>query len=292
MKHHFYPQFALSRWAGDDNLLQPFEWNPSIPKGPVVPCKRTATKSACSQVDLYALKGVSLKNRYILETDFFTRQIDTPAAGVLTIIERESVNALDDEQRLAWAKFLISLPARTPEAIDELGVRGYISKLNENPEEYEALRGGGDLKTLAEWAEKHNPHVIRDWVLKMLTEMVCETDAVPRVVAMEWWTRRFGDRELLLADRPLLSSTGQEGVPCGINADDPRHVIALPIGPNTVFFASHDKRIRSRLRSESRSAIAMRLNNETLHAAKKYVFATDLGMFDFVKRKWPDLHRL
>jgi len=289
--HHYYPRFALTRWSGDDGLLQPFEWNPRAKNGPVIPCNRASPKAACSELDLYALGDAPQDERYEMELDFFGPKIDAPAAKVLEAIERDGVDALDDRQRQAWARFLVSLPARTPEAINERGVQMLRTKLDEDPESYIGLKGDDDPPTLSEWADKNRPDLMRDSVLRMLVEIIFETDAVRKVADMEWWTRRPGSRQVLIGDRPLLSSTGQEDAPCAFNADDPHHLIVLPISPTTVFFASHDKRIRSRLRSASHSSIAMRINNETLRAAKNHVFATDRNVQTFVGKKWPEWRR-
>src|SRR5262249_56917096 len=55
------------------------------------------------------------------ETGFFTPHVDTPAAAALQIMLTRGVRALTPQQRIDWARLLISFGVRTPEALRVMG---------------------------------------------------------------------------------------------------------------------------------------------------------------------------
>jgi hypothetical protein len=236
------------------------------------------------------MEGAIEQERHILETDFFADLIDYPASKVLDQIEASGVKGLSDAQRLTWARFVISLPARTPEAVLAFGPTLAKRHLDAEPASYLASRQPNDPLTLSEWAERNQPGALRNWVRKMLSEVISETPMVHELARMDWWVRRLSGATLLVGDRPLLSTTNQ-GIPCAFNATDRRALIALPLSPTSVMFMTHNPVVRKRLRVLDHRTIAANVNADTLRKSVEYVYASDSKLERVVRSRWPILRQ-
>jgi hypothetical protein len=91
--------------------------------GKVIENAKAAVTSACQIPDLNTYFGVHVSQRDFPETGFFTPCVDTPAANALQVMLKKGVRALKPEQRVDWARLLVSFAVRTPEALRELGPR-------------------------------------------------------------------------------------------------------------------------------------------------------------------------
>jgi hypothetical protein len=91
---------------------------------------------------------------------------------------------------------------------------------------------------------------------------------------MEWWLRWFDRNKLLISDRPLLAYPGTR-YPCGIPLDNPDCLIALPIAPNIVFFASANRETRTEIRRRAPSKIVHAINTETVMSCVDFVYGCD-----------------
>jgi len=289
-KQHYYPRFALNRWLGKDHKLQPYGWTDEVNDGPVLRRSRTSSKSVCREIDLYTLETINPGNPFLFEEEFFGPLVDEPAALALQSFESGSVRDLTPHQRFAWAAFLVSLPARTPEALSQM-TTGFYAGLDTDASEYEAAKADEDPPTLSEWARKHEPGYVEDMARKLMVDVIVDADAKRSVEEMIWWTSNTHPHQLVVSDRPLLSSTGQEDLPCAFNADDPRQLIALPISPFRVFFASHDKRVRTRVRRKPRKTLAAQINHSTLSSAVSHVMALNTDIEPFILSKWKKLRK-
>lgn len=258
MKHHYYPRFAVKRWVDESSLVQPYEWAPDSANDPIRVLKRKSPKSICSELDLYALKNVDESLRYHVETNFFASKIDEPASNVLLAIEEKGIKKLDNIEKKIWSRFIVSIPARMPETIDKRGISYAQNFLNENSAEYLDSKREGDPDSFFDFAEREAPGYVRDTILQAIPRLIMSDDVVNQLLHMNWWIKKFHNHEILLGDRPLLSSTDQINAPCAFNAYDPRHMIALPISPRAVFFASHSSFTMKQFKKQGEGVIALR----------------------------------
>jgi hypothetical protein len=109
VKHHYVPQFLLRRWCNDAGKLQSF----SVRDGRVLQ-RSLAPRSTGYENALYAV----VANALGIDEDHLERKlfspIDSDAAIALGKIERRE--AISNDDKIAWAFFLNSLPSkRRPE---------------------------------------------------------------------------------------------------------------------------------------------------------------------------------
>jgi len=112
-------------------------------------------------------------------------------------------------------------------------------------------------------------------------ELAADEQKRDTLLGMNWWVRKFDVNAVLIGDRPLLTTPAAKW-PCGIPLDVPRCVIALPISPRAIFFASPEQKSRSQMSKMNPGAILHSVNSETLRRAVEYVFASNTEMGDFV----------
>jgi hypothetical protein len=209
-------------------------------------------------------------------------KIDTPAADAHATLLANGVQALNPQQRMAWARFLISFGVRTPETLRTLGPQQYRramaldqSKPRESPEVETVVNAliASEMRAL----ERNVP-------LQIAMELITDPNHFLTVANMHWWLRRFDSSCVLLGDRPLLSQPTANW-PCGIAIDDLNCLIALPISPSTVFFASANVRLRSETRRTPASGLLHNVNQRTIECVVEYVFAADNSMRAFVQER-------
>lgn len=265
--HHFIPQFHLRAWAPKDGKLIAFK---IIPATGTPVSSRGNVGSACQVENLYALEQPIGGDKFALERDFFKRRIDDPASDAHQAMAANGVEPLSTSQRQAWARYLISIAARSPAVL--MAARQHVrTELDADPKEYEALRRPGDPPTLSEFAARHMLGAISDRPLKWLTDLIDDPVKVHAVESMMWWTRRLSGQDLVIGDSPLLSRP-EHPTRNGVNLSDPTVLIAIPIGPETMFFASHATEHRKELRDTSPSRICALMNAQTVRRRENYVF--------------------
>jgi hypothetical protein len=118
MHHHYLPQFYLRQWVGDDGKL----WRCRREPSGVVSEKAVAPRATAFEPDLYAIRdatGIDVYDPHIIETEFFSG-IDSDAALVHQKLLGPLPVRLSDEDRHAWALFLMSLLERTPARLGPL----------------------------------------------------------------------------------------------------------------------------------------------------------------------------
>jgi uncharacterized protein DUF4238 len=275
-RHHFVPQFLLSRWA-NRGRLKAYRWIEA--RGEVV-ASSVSVAQACQIEDLHSFFGVPRGKREAPERDFFAPQIDTPAADAHAIMIADDVRALTSEQRIAWSRFLVAFGCRTPETLRLFGPEQYRRAMTHNqatptesPEVEAAVnsRIAGEMRAL----ERNIP-------LEIAMEFAGDQDKVLRVAEMHWWLRRFNEDGVLLGDRPLLSAPPANW-PCGIAIDDRNCLITLPISPRIVFFASADRSLQVTMRRGNQLLRA--INEATIQCVVEYVFAATVSTERFIRKR-------
>jgi hypothetical protein len=136
-RHHFYPAFCLRRWKGPDGRLQFFE---QLPGNQRIVSGRASPERICREADLYSFQYVRQELKHVLEKEFITAEIDTPASEVLRLIEDKGLRTLSRTDRRSWARFVLSLPARSPEAMNKFGPEIARRLIDQNPAAYRILQ--------------------------------------------------------------------------------------------------------------------------------------------------------
>jgi uncharacterized protein DUF4238 len=274
MGHHYVPQFLLRRWATEGRLIAYFfETN----SNKVVENPKATVASACQIKDLNVFFGVDLSQRDFPETRFFTPRVDTPAATALKILETD-VSKLTQERRMDWARLIVSFGVRTPEALRDMGPK----EAKKAFEVVQAMAKGDPQaeRRVTALIEKNMRTFQQNFPLQTAIELSTDPQKLATVGGMDWWITRWPRPAILIGDRPLLTYPRMK-YPCGIPLNNPSCLIALPIAPNAVFFASADRRTKSKEIDLDKMARAV--NEETIFRSTTCIYASDKSLASFVK---------
>lgn len=275
-RHHFVPQFLLRQWAVSGKFVA-YHFEPSA-GGRVIENTKAIVASACQIKDLNTFFGVPASQRDFPETQFFTPRVDTPAAAALDTMLGKGVSALTAEQRIDWARLLVSFAVRTPETLREMGP-SETAKAFDIVEA--AAKGAPDDERKVSAIIRANIGTFRrNFPLHAAMELSTDPEKLATVDAMTWWICRWPRPSILIGDRPLLTSP-RARYPCGIPLDDPGCLIVLPIARNAVFFASANRRTRDKTRRMALGKIARIVNEETV-LRSSCVFFPNKRLSDFV----------
>jgi hypothetical protein len=276
-RDHFVPRLLLQRWATNGNMVSYYL---DVFKERVVENTKAGIVVHCAVPGLNDLWGVPAKAKREFES-YLTKEIDTLSATIVAKMLRVGINSLTQPDRIVWAKFLVALPLRTPNVLQLLAPA----------EAQKALRkvqsfGRASLKehAFANMVIRHNARMYqRNWPRRIARDLIEDPGKFRRVCEMRWRLRRLSRGSLLLGDRPLLTNPQTTRWKGGMPLDNPRCRIALPLAPDTVFFAAFDASVLEQLESMSDERLANMLNEETIAACDNFVFASDTSLGGFVK---------
>ncbi len=282
MHHHYVPQFLLRAWAENtfDKKIEVFH----LDQGRLT-FSRLTPKYTGYEEDLYALSKpvVAGIDKQAIEKQLLMR-IDNSAARVRLMLEGQGLRGLSVEDRMDWARFLMSLRLRQPAIVDELrqGAAEHLRKsLAAQPEQYEELAGLENPPTLEEWTEKNYPGLIENFGMSFFHELVDNPRIGTKIISMKWWMWDFSDVpfDLLLADHPCIFTSG---------IDNKNIILALPISPKRAFMATQEERVADTLRRQRPRDLAARLNESSVGQAVARVYARDRSPQRFILNR---LHR-
>jgi Protein of unknown function (DUF4238) len=267
-KHHYKPVFFLNRWTGRDGLVCEMR----LINGKVLPKRKYPQNTGCIK-DLYRTDGVPEEISQNLETKFMA-PLDTKAARALNKIS--SGKPLDIEERVAWARFLLSMLYRNRECVEF--IKAHMADLwREATTALEAdwilRRKPDEHRTLAEATAARQPGAAEQSAANILSDIIGNHRAVPDIVKMNWGKIDLSRSEipLLTSDRPLSF----------VALSDPNAYIALPIGPRDLFVAAFDDRF-SRPRTDV-TDIVWRMNKDVVSNGREFVWGADDSQIDFVR---------
>lgn len=258
MRNHFVPQFYLERWCEpSDGRIPSFIRE----QDGTLRLKRLATTVTGHEHDLYALKNVDESDADLLEHEFFTPIVDTPASAALDRLIREGPEVLTDDERKAWARFLVAAHMRTPDFIRELrdgAPQDFIDELERRHNELRDPLPPG-VPTIRDFANLHAPALIENIGMTLLPQLIADGQFGQEILQMDWWVVDFRATRfsLLTSDRPFWGSAPLAKQDC---------TLLLPLSPSKLFMAS---RIRMRLQHEHLEALAKFANlRQCVHAER------------------------
>lgn len=233
MRNHFVPQFYLEKWC------EPLDGRiPSFVRerdGSITP-KRLATTVTGHEHGLYALTNVEEKDANILEHEFFTPIVDTPASPAYERLIQHGPEALTEAERTAWTRFLVASHMRTPDFIRQLregSPHDFILELERrHNEQRDELPPG--VPIIKDFAHRYAPALIENIGMTLLPQLICDSKFTREIFGMLWWIVDFDKVRfrLLTSDRPLWWSGPLTDEAC---------MLAMPITPTKLFMACRRK---------------------------------------------------
>lgn len=271
MKHHYIPQFLLREWSEttSDKKIEVFRRDLAG-----LPSSRRTPKFTAYEVDLYALsqQGVGSIEKNAVEKQFL-RRVDGDAAHVLQKMKHQSIVNLDQDDRINWARFLMSLRIRQPDIVSQLRVEaseGLTAALNTEPERYDEIAGVEDPSTLLEWAEVHYPGLVENFGMTFFHELIDNEDIGRKLLSMIWAYVDLSsqDHDLILSDHPCIFTRG---------IDDPNLIVALPIGPKEAFIAVNSRKNLEFFQKQRPKILAARINESSVNQVRARAYARNLS---------------
>jgi hypothetical protein len=208
------------------------------------------------------------------ETDFFTPIVDSPAAKAHRKLLERGVSALTPSDRVAWARFIVAFPVRTPETLRKLGPAQFRSAMEQafsQPTDHARVEA-----VARAIVDREMPQLEHDASLRVAVELASDLHKHFVVESMFWWIRSFKRGDIILGDRPLLSHPPSNW-PSGIALNVPNVLIALPLSHDKVFFASPERQIKARMSCQHPGRIARLVNVTTLQSAAEFVYAVGMS---------------
>ncbi|TDJ60571.1 MAG: DUF4238 domain-containing protein [Nitrospina sp.] len=183
-KHHYIPQFYLSKWISDEN--EKFQYHYWIENRFI--SSRISAKNTAFEYYLYSLENVPKEQKQAIEK-FLNNNIDTPAAIAMNEILSDGIINLTEEMYFNWAKFLISLRYRGPRFIKKVrleGIEAMEKILVESQEEYESLKGPDDPPTFLDFSNETYPDRISNFGISTLSDWMCNSKVLNEICNMHW----------------------------------------------------------------------------------------------------------
>lgn len=270
-RHHYVPAFYLQQWATAGGKLVEFsKVRSKLIHKPVGP------RATGFQADLYTLADLPPESRQHLESAFFN-PIDDAGSKALNRHLSLSSEAWTLEQRNAWALCVMSMKMRHPDAAPELF--SLIAQIWDETEEeferqYQNIRAEHHPKTYQDYLKQRGPHDDAWGKTAIIKHAFKERAVRERISAMNWFvfdTAR-ADYPLLTSDRPLLT--------WDLFGTD--SFIAMPISPSKIFVAASGQNNIDYLHSLSPNELALRNNKLVVEQARKFVWATDISLAEFI----------
>lgn len=266
LRHHYSPEFYLSRWRGDDGRICQFA---KLPDGRVVPNRRY-TKQTGFQDRLYEVEGLPPEDAQHIEANFM-RRVDTLAADALRALETGDprINR-DSHLRSAWSRFILSLMLRDPESIQALkegiSLDWSLSMVELEPQ-YQAIRKPEDPQTLAGFMQQYESST-DGWAMETAPRLIDHSLLGGLLNNMRWFIREITSEngEFVTSDRPVFSTW---------TLTEPNAFLFLPIGPKKVFVAVNDVRTQSLVLSRDPADFVNSLNEMMFGRAVKFAYARD-----------------
>ena len=197
----------------------------------------------------------------------FMGLIDSHASDALgKLIDGDTDSRWTSELRSGWARFIVSLFFRNPEAVAT--IKGVILEMW-----YAAMKSRNwteDRKTLEAFFAVDAANFLADLIA---------SDRVGKTVFEMKWSRldlSNSSHQLLTSDRPIV-------MPLGL--DNPKAYISLPLSPNILFVASHEA---SRFDPNPRK-IARFINEQVVAQARRYVWGTTDAQLTFIRKRFGKL---
>ncbi len=277
--HHFVPVFYLRGWCANDGRLHVF----SRPHDRVV-SSRLGPAHTGFERGLYSLRETPTADRQVIEK-FLAVRVDTPAAEVLKRIKSAGLSALSPSDWERWAVFMLSLRARSPEAMEDLCATvpgAFREDLDSDPAlraEYDRRKRADDPELPSQWVARNMPGRMEDGGQFLLPKIIGNAAYVRRLAGASW--RVFDVSEsnvgLLTSDRPLVLRGSLMG--------DFR--VFVPLDPSTALVATNDADALRKIGGHTPNRLSRALNLDTVRQASKRVYASHGGHLHFVARHFP-----
>ena len=272
-KHHYNPAFYTNLWADQSGLVTAF----TRPHDRVV-AKRRHPNAIGFEPDLYTHYAVPEELSDYIEEQFF-KPVDTAATVSRDQLIDTGPAALTEKQRVAWARFMMSMHLRCPFGLQEVAAlanKTLRELLNRPDAEYDAARKQQDPDTLFQYMQRFEPHILDNFHKTILPGLIDHEGIGTHLINMYWHVVDVTEAKhsLLTGDRPFLTSHGLK---------DARCILAFPLSPAKVFFALNNNHLALSISQEKSETLVRRMNHDIVARAADLVIGNSDGQLRFVE---------
>jgi hypothetical protein len=274
--HHYIPQFILQQWTNPSTArLQRY----TRPHASKIMRRESVTSAAGFEENLYKIPGLPEDKAQLLETGFFSK-IDDKAAKVHKLLLEGRLGELSDDQKIAWAGFVMVLMFRTPANLTAFkqGFKGAWSQpLPDVDARYSELKGSDDPPTYEEYVLKHDPLILDRMAMTEFPGLVLNEMMGAHLLRMHWFVMKPREGAFLISDEPVIMKTGL-AKPLG-------HIV-VPIGPKALFVATVDLPTQNVIARMGCKAIVREVNKQVVGRASCFVAAQDERQDRFIRNRF------
>jgi hypothetical protein len=266
-KHHYIPKFYLKQWTGADRRLcvysRPYDRVKTHRRFP----SETGFEYGTTTLTTYPDPVSEIVERKLMQA------IDDTAAKALQFLLANNPSGLDENGRSAWARFLLSLMRRTPEAVSDIHERLRLSFL----EIYRTIPLPPDATE--EELEEDRLRRVEQRKALLLQDLVNSELNGTVLINMLWTVQHFTKtrHKLLTSDRPFVMTNG---------IAYPNSHIVIPISPSQCFCAAGSIAEQLKLRSLSAAQFIFLVNDKMASQARKFVYGVDDTELLFVTERF------
>lgn len=210
----------------------------------------------------------------------FMKSLDDAAAIAHKLLLAKNFAAMNQANRSAWTRFLLSLFLRTPDnlAAYKAGFSAvYNTPTPDIQAKYEAQKSPHDPPTAEEFLALHQPMAPLTAALTQLPHVMQNKGFGQHVIQMGWSVAEVHSGAFLISDEPLIMSNGLG------KADG--H-LAMPISPTKLFIATVNEKTLKTITGQGEREIIRMVNEQVVGRAKHFVGAHDTSQKRFIENRF------
>jgi hypothetical protein len=276
-KHHYVPEFYLKRWAGEDRRVSEFRRF----QGKLAHRRRFPSETGF-ELELYSIRSHTDQNRRQIIENRLMSNIDNGAARALDYMEENGKPPLDEKNRNAWTRFLLSLIHRSPSQIEKM--RSAIAAnrddvLRSLAPRYAELRSKADPETFEEYLARDNGRIDEESLLPLMQGVLGSKKVGTTLIRMTWGIIRFElpFHGFLTSDIPIMLSNG-------LGHQDA--FLMLPISPSALFIAAARKPVLHSFSSQDPKALQRGINDAVAQQARQVIIAQNEAQRRFIDNRF------
>jgi hypothetical protein len=203
-----------------------------------------------------------------MEQKFFDYADRTASQALGMLLDEHPKSLWSSEMLSAWARFLVGIHTRHPDAIPELKAYAravLASRPEESQQMYEGIREPGDPATFAEWVAANDPLAPHRFTLELMMGAIDNEFVGARLIEMHWGIIDVSatPRRFVTSDRPVAFYL----------LDQPVGSVTMPISPRKLFVAVNDQQYIDKVRLKKPREIVDAINLDNIRRARRFVWA-------------------
>jgi len=227
---------------------------------------------------VYTLHSLPEDLAQVLETNLF-KPLDTCADLALGRLLQPNAS-LDENDRFAWSKFLVSINLRHPDDIAKLREEWPKDLKKPSPEDeraYSSRQSEPNHPSLAELMSLLRSDEIDLSLFNLIVEIIERSAVAQHLVGMKWALIKVTKNGFLTGDRPIVRTN---------SLTEPNDHLALPLSPKVLFLAANNQDALHRISGMREEELVDAVNLPIVQKSRRFVFSQDEELRDMIDREF------